>query len=580
MLKILKRTLSVTLLASAMIVFGSVGFANTDLDQTVGEASLSGSFLASRLAITDQDDAAAVQFLVRANALDPENTKLKQDLLSALVANGKVEEAGKIARDLEGSTTARNLAGFVTAALELKKRSWKEIPGALSDVAGGDLDKTLREVTLAWALAGERKVDEALDKLSDLDGPEWIKVIREYHSGLIADVAGRSDLAAEKYQNVIDNRAVISILTETYVRAIEARVRNRSLNGDAAGAMETLAYGRTILPDHSPFVAMDEQLGKGEVLKLLLTSPQEGAAELFYNIASALRRDDAGSFAKTYLQIANFLSPESDVIQIGLAELYLRQGSYERSNEHYNFVPDISPFYHISRLEKANNLSRLEKIDEAVAELLALIEERPDDLTGYMVLGSLFNREKRYREAAGIFDRATDRVGEPQSHHWNLFFRRGIAYERLKEWPMAESSFQKSLELTPDQPEVLNYLGYSWIDQGLNLDEGMDMIRKAVELRPRSGFIVDSLGWAYYRLGKYEDAVRELERAVDLMPQDPTINDHLGDAYWKVGRKREAVFQWKIALATKMPPDHPEVIKNLSKVFQTKRRMKPRPNSA
>ncbi|MEM9279005.1 MAG: tetratricopeptide repeat protein [Pseudomonadota bacterium] len=559
MLKTITRALKVSILSALIVVAGSLGFASADLVQTVKESGLSGSFLASRIAINDQDDDAAVSFLEKAATFDPDNTKLKQDLLAAFVTNGRIDDAGKIAREIEGGGN-RNLIGFVKATQELKKRSWNKVPSALKDVAGADLDKTLREITLAWALSGERKTEDALAKLNDLDGPEWIKVMRDYHTGLVAEAGGNSDLAAEKFQAVIDNRAVISVLTETYIRAIEARVRNRSKAGDREEALETLDYGQTLLPDHAPFEVLREALTDQQTLTPLLTSPQDGVAELFYNISTALRRDGSGSFAKSYLQLSSYLSPESDVITVALAELYLRQSNFEKSNEFYDRITQESPFYRISQLERASNLSRLDKKDEAIEGLTALIEQQPDDLAGYMVLGDIYNREKRYREAAETFDKAVTIIGLPETHHWNLFFRRGIAYERLKEWEKAEPNFKKSLELSANQPEVLNYLGYSWIDQGINLEEGMEMIRKAVELRPRSGFIVDSLGWAHYRLGDYEEAVQELERAVQLMPQDPTINDHLGDAYWKVGRKLEATFQWKIALAAKTPPDNPELI--------------------
>ena len=128
-----------------------------------------------------------------------------------------------------------------------------------------------------------------------------------------------------------------------------------------------------------------------------------------------------------------------------------------------------------------------------------------------------------------------------------MFYFRGICYERSKQWPQAEADLKKALQLYPDQPLVLNYLGYSWIDQGVNLDEGMNMIRRAVEQRPDDGYIVNSLGWANFRIGNYDEAVKELERAVELKPDDPTINDHLGDAYWRVGRVLEARFQWSHA---------------------------------
>ncbi len=560
MLKSIAKTLKISVLSTSILVISSLGFASPDLEKAVEQSGFSGSFLASRVAINDQDDEAAVRFLEKAASFDGESQELKKDLLAALVSNGRIDDAGKVAREINSGGSNRNLIGFVNSAQEIKKRSWNKVDDALKEVAGTDLDKTMREITRAWALSGEHKTEEALAKLGELEGPEWITVMRDYHAGLIADAGGNSDLAADKFQLVIDNRAVISVLTETYIRAIEAKVRNRSRAGVPEEAKETLDYGLDLLPDHAPFGVLADALSDGQTLSPLLTAPQDGAAELFYNISTALRREGSGAFAKTYLQLANYLSPDNDVITVALAELYLRQSDFERSNTYYDKIADTSPFYRISQLERASNLSRLDRKEEAIEGLKALIELQPNDLAGYMVLGSIYSREKRYSEAAENYNRAVAVVGEPQSYHWNLFFRRGIAYERLKEWQKAEPNFIQSLELSANQPEVLNYLGYSWIDQGINLDEGMEMIRKAVDLRPRSGFIVDSLGWAHYRLGEYEEAVRELERAVQLMPQDPTINDHLGDAYWKVGRKLEATFQWKIALASKTPPDNPEEI--------------------
>ena len=558
-------------MATAVMFSASYAQANKELIETVKSTGLSGSYLAAKVAIDDNDDDAAVKFLERALALDPDDTDLKQNLFIALVSNGRLLDAAEIARNTPKLGPSQNLAGYVLAGESIRKRSWKNAINALKDVAGADLDKTLREITHAWALQGLGQTDEALTRIAELEGPEWIAVMKNYHAGLIADAGGKKDIAAEQFQAVIDNRAVISVLTETYIRAIEAMVRNRSQAGDKEKAKEILDYGLSLLPSHSPFNRLNEQLIESAVLKPILSTPQQGMAELFYNIATAIRRDGAGNFSKTYLQISSSLAPKSDVIQIALAELYLQQGDYEKSNTHYEKIAKTSPFIRIARLEKATNLSRLGRKEEAITELKALIESNPDDLTGYMTLGNVFSREERYQEAADTYDKAVEIIGEPKSFHWNLFFRRGIAYERLKLWDKAEPSFMKSLDLSANQPEVLNYLGYSWVDQGINLDQGMDMIRKAVELRPRSGFIVDSLGWAHYRLGQYKEAVRELEKAVQLMPQDPTINDHLGDAYWQVGRKLEATFQWNIALASKTPPDNPEAIeKKLKEGLQPK----------
>jgi len=553
-----KLLLSTTIAFSGLVLSS---FANTDLKTTVEQSTLAGSFLASRVAIEDSDDEAAVQFLERAYLLDRENVRLKQDLFSAFVTNGRIDDASDIAGKTGTFGSQTNMAGLVRAAKALRKREWAKIDDAIKDVAGVDLDKTMREIIRGWGRYGLGKADDAIATISKLEGPEWIKVMRDYHVALIADAAGQNDLAAEKLQTVIDNRAIIGVLTETYIRAIEAMVRNRSKAGDKAKAVETLKYGFSLLPSHPPFMEIQQAFDNDEVLSPLIVSPQQGSAEMFYNIASAIGREGTDDFAKSYMQLAKYLEDDSDIITIALAETYLRQSNFTRSNALYESIDENSSYYRIAQMERAGNLARLEQKEEAITIFKALIADDPKDLTGYLTLGDLLNREKRYREAADVYDEAVVQLGEPKSFNWNLFFRRGIVYERLKEWDKAEPNFRKSLELSANQPDVLNYLGYSWVDQGINLDEGMDMIRKAVELRPRSGFIVDSLGWAHYRLGEYKKAVQQLERAVQLMPGDPTINDHLGDAYWQVGRKLEATFQWKIALATKTEADNPEEIK-------------------
>jgi tetratricopeptide (TPR) repeat protein len=217
---------------------------------------------------------------------------------------------------------------------------------------------------------------------------------------------------------------------------------------------------------------------------------------------------------------------------------------------------------HVAELQVGLNLSDLDRHDEAVQHLKAILDQDPDDMRAYLALGGVYAAKKDYRSAADLYDKAVGRIAQPTSGDWNIFYQRGIAYERLKEWPKAEPNFKEALKLSPDQPQVLNYLGYSWVDMDINLDEGLKMIRKAVGLRPSDGYIVDSLGWAYYKLGRYDEAVVELERAVSLKPEDPVLNDHLGDAYWRVGRKLEATFQWRHA--SDMKPD-PEVLASVQK---------------
>jgi Flp pilus assembly protein TadD len=214
----------------------------------------------------------------------------------------------------------------------------------------------------------------------------------------------------------------------------------------------------------------------------------------------------------------------------------------------------------ITSLRKAVNLNLLDQVEESKALLESLAKQRPEEITPQDTLGNIMRARKRYGEAIEHYSRAIALIKAPAQQHWHYWYSRGTCYERTKRWPQAEADLKRALQLSPDEPLVLNYLGYSWIDQNRNLKQGLAMIQKAVSKRPNDGYIVDSLGWAQYRLGNYKDAVKHLERAVELKPEDPTLNDHLGDALWRVGRKREAHFQWDQALALKPEPEEAEKI--------------------
>jgi Flp pilus assembly protein TadD len=234
--------------------------------------------------------------------------------------------------------------------------------------------------------------------------------------------------------------------------------------------------------------------------------------------------------------------------------------SLDRKNEAlalYDAVSPSSPLFWTARLRKAVTLDELKRTDEAIAQLKQMAGERADQYEPLTRLGDMLRAKKRYDEAASSYSQAVKRIGELAKPHWSLLYARGIAYERSKQWPKAEADFLGALKLSPEQPFVLNYLGYSWVDQGLHLDRAKGMIERAVQLRPNDGYIVDSLGWVLYRLRDYEGAARRLERAVILRPDDPTINDHLGDAYWRVGRFLEARFQWRRALS--LDPDKKDI---------------------
>jgi tetratricopeptide (TPR) repeat protein len=251
-----------------------------------------------------------------------------------------------------------------------------------------------------------------------------------------------------------------------------------------------------------------------------------------------------------HAHLALWLKPEFEIARILVGEVLQVQGRGFEAIAIYRQIPTHSPFAWMAGLRVAEELESLERVDEAALELEALASARPTRFEPLYRLGNLLRSKERFAEAVTAYDRAEARLGgEAERRHWSLYYFRGIALERLSQWPRAEKDFLFALDLEPDQPFVLNYLAYSWIEKKLNLDKAKGMLARAVELRPDDGFIVDSLGWVHYRLGEYQEGVKFLERAVELRPQDPVINDHLGDAYWRVGRYQEARFQWRRSLS-------------------------------
>ena len=314
-----------------------------------------------------------------------------------------------------------------------------------------------------------------------------------------------------------------------------------------------------VLPRHPLVVEAMNKLKAGQKLPPLVPNAQAGAAEALYGLGASLGRRGGEDLGLVYLQLSLHLAPTHSLALLSLADLYESLKKPALAIKVYERIPANSPLHRNAAIQMAANLDALDRADEAEKHLDAVIKQRPDDLEAIMALGNVLRGHKKFAECADVYSKGIATIATPEKANWVIFYFRGICYERSKQWPKAEADLKKALTLFPDQPHVLNYLGYSWIDQGLNLDDGMDMIKRAVQQRPDDGYIVDSLGWAYYRIGNYEEAVKNLERAIELKPEDPTINDHLGDAYWRIGRVLEAKFQW--AHARDLKPDPEELPK-------------------
>lgn len=517
--------------------------------------SLSGNYLAALAASKGADLSESARFFSEALANDPEDPFLLERTLMLSLAAGDIESAADYAERLQDIDRENQLAALTLGIEALQGKQWAVAVAEFKRANAGPLVGLTSEVLAAWAEAGAGSTAKALARLDKLSGEQWYAFFRNYHGGLIAQLAGDTKEAVKRFKaaRAIDDNAVSVI--EAYARAL-------ALDGQVDAAKKEIVDAMERVPEHPLLDAVLKEIESGKPPKPQVRSVAAGAAEILSGLGSAISRDDTGELAVVYLQLALQLDPDADLARITLAEVFERSKQYEQAIDLLSKVPASSPLKRNAEIMIGFDYNALEKVDEARAHLSKLVKADPSDLDAVTALGNVLRAHKMFKEAADVYTQGIDTLKTPQPAHWQLFYNRGIALERTKQWPKAEADFKTALKLRPDQPAVLNYLGYSWVDQGMNFDEALAMIKKAVELEPTDGYIVDSLGWVYFKLGRFEEAVEELERAVDLKPEDPVINDHLGDAYWKVGRKLEARFQWNHAKERNPEPE------DLQKILQ------------
>ncbi|RNL42339.1 tetratricopeptide repeat protein [Ochrobactrum sp. MH181795] len=521
----------------------------------VRAGSFAGAYLAGRTAESDNNLATAVDFYRQAMAFDPGNAQIKQDLLLVLLTEGRFKDALPLAEELKNVPDIERFSRVALAIDAIDRKQYRKVGPLLMLSLQSDMDRLATGFMSAWVKVGQGNPKQALADIQKMQGPEWYGLFRTYNSALIADLAGQKQEARDFYQQAIDDRPGGSAAPDTYERIVMAYASFKLRQGDKEGAIKTLNDAAELLNGRMTITEMREKIEAGEKYGRLIKTAQEGTAEALYTLGTAINRSGAEAFAKLYLQMSLPLRPDNDATLYQLGDISAKLRQPEKAIDYYGRVPEKSPYRRDAEMQRALNLAENDQSADAVKQLRVLLDRDKTDMRTYLALGGVYAQDKNFADAAKIYDAAVEQIKTPERKDWPVFYQRGIAYERLKQWDKAEPNFRKALELYPDQPQVLNYLGYSWVDRGENLDEALGMIKKAVELRPQDGYIVDSLGWAYYMLGRYDEAVVELEKAVKLRPEDPTINDHMGDAYWRVGRLLEATFQWNHAIAGKPEPE-------------------------
>jgi tetratricopeptide (TPR) repeat protein len=520
-------------------------------------SSLSGNFLAAIVANSERDTFAASTFFREALRDDPRNRDLAERALIAALANGNMPEAYSLAGTVLAHDRKNAVANLTRGVQEMQAHQYSNARAAFGRDSA-DRQTDIKNILLtAWTYAGAKDTRRALATLDKLRG-EGFSVLRDYHAALIADIGGNKAEAERRFKSVLSAE-------HTVLRLVDAYARFLSSHGDNETARRLYKAFDEAVPNHPLVVAALADLDAGKPLNPFVRNAEEGAGEVLYGlVALGGGRQGDELAALIYLRLSLALAPNNTLTTFTLADIYERLKQEEAAIDLYDSVPETDPLRVNADVQASLLLETLGKTKEASDHLQAVVDAHPKDADALTALANLQRSRKLFTESAATYSRALALQQQPEKNQWLLYYYRGIANERGKNWPGAEHDLKKALELNPDQPLVLNYLGYSWVDQGVNLDEAFRMLRRAVDLKGRDGYIVDSLGWAYYRLGRYDEAVNELEKAIDLKPSDPVINDHLGDAYWHVGRKLEAQFQWNHA--RDLGPDPEDLPRILDKI--------------
>lgn len=500
-----------------------------------------GAYLAARQAAFKSDYRAASNYFARALLHDSSNADLLENFVIVQGSLGRYPAAATVAKRLleaKPESQAARIALLVGAGLN---DDYEAIVAQIADEKG--VGALVDGLLTAWSYMGQGAHEKAMAQFDQVAAQRGLKGFALYHKALAYAMNGELEKAEEIFAG--PNGSAVRATRRAVM--VHARLLSALGRNEEAAKVITESFGEPLDPG---LKALHARLLAGERLRFNhVTTARDGMAEVFYSVAKVLSNEASGDYILIFSRAAEALNPkhtEAVILSAGLLETL---GQFELAENAYRKIPKGSQGYHAAVLGRAEALRRSGDTEGAIEALRALTLSHDELPLAHSTLGDLMRSLERFDEAVAAYDQAVALYEKLGGAEWFVYYARGISQERLGNWTKAEADFREALKLRPDQPQVLNYLGYSLVEKKIKLDEALDMIRTAAEARPESGYIIDSLGWVLYRLGRYPEAVPHMERAAELMPVDPVVNDHLGDVYWAVGRRLEARFQWKRALS-------------------------------
>lgn len=558
-----------SLLLSAAVLtlaFSAGACASVRADAANGDDTSFGTYLSAHVAAGQHDLVEAAKLYQSSFADNPGDSDIANRAFLYTAASGDVDRAIDLAKKVVKSNPTDRAARLALAIGALKDGNYSRARDQLSQSGKGQFTTLTLFLVDGWAAEGAGDTDAALKSMDALAGVGGTVQLINYHKALILDLAGRDADADAAYKLVLLQSGNGPRATEAYGRFLERQGRT-----DEATAL----YGKIRAEDSLQPIADAglARLAAGTKPDRMVNNAQEGAAEGLFSIAVSLNDATNADIAILYLRFALYLQPDFDLAKIVLADRFEALQKYDEAIAVYRTIDASSPYRAAAVVQIAIDEGKMDRNDQAIADLKGILEENSGDVAAWTSLADAYRAANRDQEAADAYTKAIALLNPPDKNDWQLYFARAVSEENLKQYPQAEADLQAALKISPNQPQVMNYLGYTWVDQGRRLPEALALLEKARALSPYDGYIVDSVGWAYFRLAKYKEAAEALQAAVLLVPGDPTINEHLGDAYWMSGRRLDARFQWNHALAFNTDPTlKGEIEKKLTSGLDTAQR--------
>jgi Flp pilus assembly protein TadD len=530
----------IILLRNLLFVAKSIVFGGFIASVTYSQGN-SGPYLAARQAVVNHNYSVASDYFSRALEQSPEDKSIMGQAMAAFLAAGEVDKAHTLAQILDNSAENPTLVRALKIGILFKSKNYQGVLDQLKIdvVAGPSIDGLLK----GWALMGLGQVSDALEEFDTVSEAQGMQNFSNYQKALALASVGDFEGA----DSVLMTKGLTPVILSSRGRLAYAQILVQRERRNAATTFLTEIYDDN---GDQEVLALISRIKAGANIDFdIITNASEGAGEVFLFLALALQDGESQDALLLYTRLASYMAPKNIHALLLSAQLLEELKNYDLAIANYDAVPRSHPAFVKAELGRAQALVSIGKTETAIEVLTQLSESFPTMRGVHDALGNLLRQNGQFDAAIKVYDIAISMIKNPEPKHWYNFYVRAIAYERDGNWAAAIRDFDNALVLSPNQFQVLNYLGYSLVERGERLDEALSMIQLAVVAQPKAGYIIDSLGWVQYKLGYYNEAVSQLERAAELMATDPIVNDHLGDSYWAVGRKVEARFQWRRALS-------------------------------